>query len=82
VSGASDLCKGAMAAAPGRWSLGARAKRLHGYHRHGLAGSSWGAAIAASHRLVLAAIVVVQWCRNLDVIFIMLEMLYTSGELL
>jgi hypothetical protein len=84
VSDTSDLCKGSMAmtAAPGHWSLGARARRLPGCHRQGQAGSGRGATTAMRRRLVLAAVVVVRWSQNLDVIFIIFEMFCTSDQLL
>ena len=83
VSGVSNLFKGSTAttAAPGRWSLGARAQRLPSCHRQGQASSGRGAATAARRRLVLATIVVVRWSWNLDVIFIMFEVFCTSDEL-
>lgn len=83
VSGVSDLCKSSTTAtaAPGRWSLGACARRLPGCHRQGQAGSSRGVATAAYRQLVHTVVVVVWWSRNLNVIFIMFEMLCTSGEL-
>jgi hypothetical protein len=49
-----------MSAAPERWSLGARARRLPSYHRQGQAGSVMGAATVARRRFVLAAAMIVQ----------------------
>lgn len=71
VSGSSDRFKNSMVttAAPERWSLAARARRLPGYHRQSQAGSG-----------ILAAAMIVRLSMDLDVIFIMLGVLCTSGE--
>ena len=66
----------------GRWSLGAHARRISGCHQQRLADSNTGAAIAARRRLALAAVVVIRWSKNLDVIFIMFGVFCTSCELL
>ena len=81
VPGSSDCFKDSTAAnaAPGHWSLGARARRLPGCHRQGQAGSGMGAAIAACRRLVLAAAMVVRWSMGLNVIF-MFEVFCISGK--
>ena len=42
-------------------------------HQQHQAGSGKGAAKAAHRRLALAAVVVIRWSKNIDVIFIMLE---------
>ena len=83
VSGVSDLCKSSTTAtaAPGRWSLGARARRLLGCHRQRQVGSDIGATTTAHQPLVLATVVVVWWYRYLDIIFIMFGILCTSSEL-
>ena len=65
-----------------RWSLGARARRLSGCHQQREAGSGRGATTAARRRLALAAVVIVRWSKNLDVIFIMFEMFCTTFELM
>lgn len=46
------------------------------------AGSGKGAATAAHRRLARTAVVVVRWSWNLDVIFIMFEMLCNSDKIL
>ena len=76
--------KGSIAttSALGRWSLGARARRLSGCHRQGQAGSGKGAATAARQRLILTAVVVARWSKDLDVIFIMFDVFCTTGELI
>jgi hypothetical protein len=68
-----DLCKSSTTttAALGCWSLGARARRLLVCHRQGQADSGRGVATATRRRLVLTAVMVIQWSRNLAVISIM-----------
>ena len=80
----SDQSKDSMAAtsALGRWSLGARARRLPGCHQQRQAGSGRGAATAARRWLALAAVVVARWSKDLNVIFIMFEVFYTACELI
>ena len=80
----SDQFKGSMATTSslGRWSLGARARRLPDCHQQWHAGSGNGAATAARRRLALAAVVFVRWSKDLDVIFIMFRILCTSYELM
>lgn len=70
----------ATIAAPGRWSLGARVRRFPSCHQQGQAGSDMGVATTARRRLVVAAVMVVRWSTDLDVIFIMFEVFCTSGE--
>jgi hypothetical protein len=69
---ALDQFKGLMAAnlALGRWSLGARARRLPDCHQHRQVGSGKGAATMACRRLALLTLVVVRWSKNIDVISI------------
>ena len=83
VSKDLEQFKGSMAAtaALGRWSLGARARRLPVCHQQRQAGSDGGAATAARRRLAPAAVVVARWSKDLDVIFIMFEMFCTACEL-
>jgi hypothetical protein len=64
------------------WSLEAHAQRFLGCHHQRQASSSTGAAAAAHRQLALEAVVVVRWSKNLDVMFIMFEMICTSCELL
>jgi hypothetical protein len=80
----SDRYKGSKATtlALGRWSLGARARRLHDCHQQRHADSGKGAATAAHRRLALAAVVVVRWSKDLNVIFIMFELPCTSCKLM
>ena len=66
--------------APELCSLGAHARKRHDCHRQGQAGSSMRAAIVARRRLDLAATMVVQLSMDLDVIFIMFELLCTFGD--
>jgi hypothetical protein len=75
MSGALDLFEGSTATitVSGRLSFGAR--RVP--DRQGQAGSGRE---AARRRLDLTVVVVVLWCRNLDVIFIIFEVLCISGE--
>ena len=81
VSQDSDQFKGSMAttSAPGRWSLGARARKLPGCHQQRQADSARG---AARRRLALAAGVVARWFKDLEVMFIMFEMFCTACELI
>jgi hypothetical protein len=72
----------AVTLALGRWSLGARARRLPDCHHHCQAGSGKGAATTARRRLALVTIVVVRWSKNLDVISIMFGVLCTFCELM
>ena len=65
----------------GRWSLGARARRLPDCHQQRQAGSDGGAATAARRRLALATVVVVRWSKDLDVIIIICGVLCTTFEL-
>jgi hypothetical protein len=75
----SDIFRGSTMTAtttiapPERWSLGVRARRLPGCDRQGRADSD-------RERLVLTVVVVVRWSRNLDVIFIMFEVICTSDD--
>lgn len=66
----SDRFEGSMmeTVTPERWSLKACVRRLPDCHRQ-------GRATMTHHRLVLTAVAVFRWCRNLDVIFIMFKML-------
>ena len=82
MSRASDLCRVStmMTAALGNSSIGARARRLPDYHQQGQAGSGMRAATAAPRRLVLAVTMIIWLSMDLDVIFIMFEVLCTSGE--
>jgi hypothetical protein len=84
VSENLDLFKSFMATTStlGRWSLGARARRLPDCHQQRQADSGRGAATAARRRLALAAIVVVRWYKDLDVIFFTFVMLCTTCETL
>ena len=76
MSGVSDLFNGSTI---DKLILRARARRLSGCHRQGQAGSGMGAATAAHRWLVLAAPMVIRWSMDLDVIFIMFEVLCTFG---
>jgi hypothetical protein len=78
-----DQFKGSMAmiAAMGRWSLGAHARKLPDYHQHHQVGSVKGAMTAACQRLTLAAVVIVMWSKDLDIISIIFSVLCTSYKL-
>jgi hypothetical protein len=79
---ASDQFKGSTATilALRRWSLGTRARRLPDCHQQCQVDSGMGAAIAAHRRLTPAAVVVVRWSKDLNVIFIMFRLPCTSYE--
>jgi hypothetical protein len=79
----SDHFKGliAITLALGHWSLRARAQRFPDYHQQCQDDSDEGSVIAVHQRLALAAVMVVRWSKNLDVIFVMVEMLCISCEL-
>ena len=84
MSDALYLCKSSTTttAALGHWSLGARAWRLHDYYRQGQASCNSGAATVVRRQLVLAALMVIRWSRNLAVNLYYVGMLHTSDELL
>jgi hypothetical protein len=73
---ASDQFKGSMAATSAleSWSLGACERRLPHCHQQHQADSVKGAATAARRRLALAAVLVVRWSKDLNVIFTMFMM--------
>ena len=79
----SDQFKGSMATtlSLGRWSLGARARRLPDCHQQWHAGSGNGAATTARRRLVRAPAMVVRLSTDLDLIFIMVEVFCIYDEL-
>jgi hypothetical protein len=72
----SDRFKGSTAviSALGRWSLGEHARRLPDCHLQRQE--------AARQRLAPAAVVVVRWSKDLNVIFIMFGLACTSCELM
>jgi hypothetical protein len=78
-----DLVSGvSITTSPRHKSLGAHAQIFLVFHRQGQADSVRGAVTAARQRLILAPAVVIRWSRNLVVIFIIFEILCTSGEVL
>jgi hypothetical protein len=64
----------------GRWSLAVRARSLLDCHQQWKTDSGMGAATAAHRRLALAAVVVVRWSKDLNIIFIMFGLSCTSCE--
>jgi hypothetical protein len=81
---ASNRFRGSKAttSALGRWSLRARARRLPDCHQQHQANSDKGTVIVACRRLALAAVVVVRWSKDLNVIFIIFGLPCISCELM
>jgi hypothetical protein len=66
----------------GRWFLGARARRFSDCHQQSKANSDMGTTTTARRRLAPAAVVIVRWSKNVNVIFMIFGLSYTSCELL
>jgi hypothetical protein len=81
---ASDRFKGLTATilALGHWSLWARPRRLSDCHQQRQADSGMEAVTAAHRWLAPAAVVVVRWSNDLNVIFSMFELPCTYCELM
>jgi hypothetical protein len=76
-----DLVR-SMTLAFGRWFLGTRARRIPDCHQQHQADSGKGVITAARRWLALAIVVVVRWSKDLDIIFIMFEVLCTCCKLM
>jgi hypothetical protein len=81
---ASDRFKGSTVtiSALGHWFLGARARRFSDCHQQNKANSDMGAATTARRRLAPATVLVVRWSKDVNVIFMMFGLPYTSCKLL